>query len=174
MTYEAELREAHKARRARFIAAGRARIASFRPVEFIPAFLPVREESPECPKTVPVLDFYDRVWTALEKCPKPTIPGRKSQMATILRTVCIFYDVPKNAIISHRRNARIVRPRQICMHLCKTRTIASFPEIGQFLGNRDHTTVLYGAGKISEQIMIDSELAHDVAWIERFLDGEAP
>ncbi len=51
-------------------------------------------------------------------------------------------------IISERRTADVVKPRQIAMLLSKMLTVKSLPEIGRQFGNRDHTTVLHAIRKL--------------------------
>ena len=42
----------------------------------------------------------------------------------------------------------MVRPRQMAMYLLREETKSSFPEIGQRLGGRDHSTVIHAYEKI--------------------------
>lgn len=51
-----------------------------------------------------------------------------------------------------RRNRDIVAWRSALMHLLKTQTPASLPQIGRTLGNRDHTTVLHGVRRVDASI----------------------
>lgn len=167
----ADQHAAHKERLARIHAAGKFPLEQSRVIKVIPRYIPdePEEESPPPPPEVQP-DFYDRAWAMLGE--NPAAVGR---MANVVNTVlAYFHDIPRNEFMSIRRKAHLVRPRHIAMYLCKTRTSASFPEIGRFLGGRDHTTVLHGVNKVTAELSSDPELAHDVAWIERFLDGEAP
>lgn len=61
-------------------------------------------------------------------------------------------------IISSKKSRNIAHPRQICMYLCRELTDVSLKDIGAKLGNRDHSTVLHGANKISEDLANDSNL----------------
>lgn len=49
-----------------------------------------------------------------------------------------------------RRNKTIVLPRQVAMYLSRELTDLSLPEIGEFFGGKDHTTVLHSYNKIKE------------------------
>lgn len=51
-------------------------------------------------------------------------------------------------MMSARRTACIVFPRQFAMWLCKVTTPHSLPEVGRRFGGRDHTTVLHAVRKI--------------------------
>ena len=58
------------------------------------------------------------------------------------------YNVSRSDLLSSRRTANVVRPRQVAMYLAKTLTLRSLPEIGRRFGGRDHTTVLHAVRKI--------------------------
>ena len=51
------------------------------------------------------------------------------------------------------------------MYLCRSLTDASFPQIGDQFGGRDHTTVIHSVEKMEREIQTDLELA---AVIEMF------
>lgn len=68
------------------------------------------------------------------------------------------FDVPKVDMLSIRRTARVVLPRQIAMYLCKLLTSLSLPHIGRKFGGRDHTTVLHAVRKIERLRQEDPEL----------------
>jgi chromosomal replication initiator protein len=54
------------------------------------------------------------------------------------------------------------------MYLCRKHTTASYPEIGQALGGKDHTTALNAFQRISERLA-DPEVKSRVDEIERQL-----
>ncbi len=72
--------------------------------------------------------------------------------AAILRTICSYYKVDMDALKSSNRARPIAWPRQVAMYLLRTETDLSLPQIGQLLGGRDHTTVLYGVEKVNESL----------------------
>jgi chromosomal replication initiator protein len=57
------------------------------------------------------------------------------------------------------------------MYLSREETRASLPQIGLALGNRDHTTVLHGYGKIAALIEEDPQLRSEIATIRERLYG---
>lgn len=82
-----------------------------------------------------------------------TIPeSANPTMRDIQNAVCTHYKISRNELNSVRRNARLVRPRQVAFFLCRELTTRSFPEIGRMFGGRDHTTVLYAVRKIDVNI----------------------
>ncbi len=65
-------------------------------------------------------------------------------------------------ILSHRRTADIVLPRQFAMYLARIKTLKSLPEIGRFIGGRDHTTVMHACRKI-ERLIASGNLPEELA-----------
>jgi chromosomal replication initiator protein len=79
-----------------------------------------------------------------------------------METVCRRYDIRWPDLISSKRSKKLVRARQISMYLCKTMTPHSFVLIGQWLGNRDHTTIMYGYRKVEGMRRWDSDFDNEV------------
>jgi chromosomal replication initiation ATPase DnaA len=94
-------------------------------------------------------------------------PGNHIQIKTVIAAVAEHYGISASDIISSRRTANVVRPRQVAMYLAKTLTLRSLPEIGRRFGGRDHTTVLHAVRKIEGLLKQDSQLAADIAGIQR-------
>ncbi|GAB4109397.1 MAG: chromosomal replication initiator protein DnaA [Roseiflexaceae bacterium] len=91
---------------------------------------------------------------------------------TILREVAGFYGVDLKALQGRGRSRNIVIPRQVAMYLLREETEASLVDIGQLLGGRDHTTVMYGCDKIGEELNSDSRLRQEVSTIrEKIYQG---
>ncbi|MBP5453794.1 MAG: chromosomal replication initiator protein DnaA [Lachnospiraceae bacterium] len=76
--------------------------------------------------------------------------------------VAEHFGVKAESIYSKKRSADIALPRQIAMYLCTEMTDYSLNEIGAFLGNRDHTTVMHGRDKIAEDIKKNPDLASKI------------
>jgi chromosomal replication initiator protein len=76
--------------------------------------------------------------------------------------VARHYNVSRSDLLSSRRTANVVRPRQIAMYLARTLTPRSLPEIGRRFGGRDHTTVLHAVRKIESLIGTDNSLAAEI------------
>jgi chromosomal replication initiator protein len=77
--------------------------------------------------------------------------------------------VDLRAMQGRGRSRNIVVPRQVAMYLLREETDASLMDIGQQLGGRDHTTVIYGCEKIGEEINADSRLRQEVVTIRERL-----
>ena len=87
---------------------------------------------------------------------------KRVRIEEIQRIVARHYNVSRSDLLSSRRTANVVRPRQIAMYLAKTLTLRSLPEIGRRFGGRDHTTVLHAVRKIESLIGIDNALAAEI------------
>jgi chromosomal replication initiator protein len=87
---------------------------------------------------------------------------KRVRIEEIQRIVARHYNVSRSDLLSSRRTANVVRPRQIAMYLAKTLTLRSLPEIGRRFGGRDHTTVLHAVRKIEGLIGTDTILAAEI------------
>jgi chromosomal replication initiator protein len=87
----------------------------------------------------------------------------------IVEAVARHFDVEVTALQGTSRSQVIARPRQIAMYLIRAETGASLPQIGDMLGGRDHTTVLYGCARIAEKIEEDTDLRREVVALRQML-----
>jgi len=78
-------------------------------------------------------------------------PYRKTTPQTIMKAVAEFYGITTADLSRRSRKKEVVRPRQIAMYLLREETKSSFPEIGQKLGGRDHSTVIHAYEKINRE-----------------------
>lgn len=90
---------------------------------------------------------------------------RRIPFREIVIAVSKFYNVEILAILSPRREARIVRPRMIICYLAKTLTALSYPAIGGHLAGRDHTTIMHSCRKIEARMTTDRELADEIEYV---------
>jgi len=63
---------------------------------------------------------------------------------TIIKTVAEYYYLTAAELKSDTRARDVSQARQIAVYLMRKLTDASFPKIGKALGNRKHSSVLYG------------------------------
>jgi chromosomal replication initiator protein len=99
---------------------------------------------------------------------RPQDPKRV-KIEDIQRVVARQYNVSRSDLLSSRRTANVVRPRQVAMYLAKTLTLRSLPEIGRRFGGRDHTTVLHAVRKIEGLVGNDTALAEEIESLKRQL-----
>ncbi|MEM7722230.1 MAG: chromosomal replication initiator protein DnaA [Pseudomonadota bacterium] len=96
---------------------------------------------------------------------------KKVTMDEIIKKTCEYYNVKQSDLIGSSRARAVARPRQMAMYMCKKLTRRSLPEIARRIGDRDHTTILYGVRKIEELIAIDSQIAEDAEILRRTLEA---
>ena len=94
---------------------------------------------------------------------------KRVKIEDIQKLVASHYNVSRADILSSRRTATVVRPRQIAMYLSKALTLRSLPEIGRRFGGRDHTTVLHAVRKIENLCGAESALAEELELFKRLL-----
>ena len=99
---------------------------------------------------------------------RPAEPKRV-RIEDIQRVVARQYNVSRADLLSSRRTANVVRPRQVAMYLAKILTLRSLPEIGRRFGGRDHTTVLHAVRKIEALAGNDSAFAEEIEALKRQL-----
>jgi len=90
-------------------------------------------------------------------------------MNQILKAVCTYYSVKSVEIKGKKRTKDLVLPRQVAMYLIKTMTETPFMTIGDFLGGRDHTTIMYGVEKIGEKADHLGKMRQDITNVKQML-----
>ena len=91
----------------------------------------------------------------------------------IIELVAKEWQTTVDALMGRDRSQKIAQPRQVAMYLLRKETDASLPQIGEVLGGRDHTTVMYAIEKISGDIETKAELRKRVVNIKQQLYGQA-
>jgi chromosomal replication initiator protein len=97
------------------------------------------------------------------------INRRECTPEAVIEAVATFYSLSPEDLKGRSRSRKVVRPRQLAMHLARQETQASLPQIGKALGGRDHTTVLYGDQQVSDRIERDEILRREVLAIRKML-----
>jgi chromosomal replication initiator protein len=87
----------------------------------------------------------------------------------IIAAVADFFGVNEDRMLSRDRSRDVAFPRQIAMYLIREETDSSLPSIGNALGGRDHTTVMYGCDKISDLIETDESLRRQISAVRERL-----
>jgi chromosomal replication initiator protein len=98
------------------------------------------------------------------------IQDRQVSVDNIQRIVAEYYNIKHSDMLSKRRNRTVARPRQMAMSLAKELTQHSLPELGDFFGGRDHTTVIHACRKIDELKETNADLAEDYRNLSRLLN----
>ena len=91
----------------------------------------------------------------------------------IIELVAREWQTTVDALLGRDRSHKIAQPRQVAMYLLRKETDASLPQIGEALGGRDHTTVMYAIEKISNEIETKTDLRKRVVSVKQQLYGQA-
>ena len=87
----------------------------------------------------------------------------------IQKAVADHFQLKVVELKSDKRLKTLVFPRQIAIYLCREMTKASFPEIGDRFGGKDHSTVIHSVKKIEKVLATDPDLKQTMAAIKRVL-----
>jgi chromosomal replication initiator protein len=99
------------------------------------------------------------------------LQDRLVNVENIQKTVAEYFKIRVSDLLSAKRTRAVTRPRQAAMALAKELTNHSLPEIGQWFGGRDHTTVLHACRKVQELKESDSKFAEDYNNLKRTLSA---
>lgn len=100
------------------------------------------------------------------------LPRRNEVRAEdIMHKVADSFGVSMDSMLGRDRSRSVALPRQIAMFLMREEANISLPQIGEALGGRDHTTVMYGCEKISDLMERDDRLRRQVIDIKEQLYG---
>ena len=101
---------------------------------------------------------------------KDILPGKgKLTAELIIKATCRHYDVKVGDVKGKGRARAIALPRQVAMYLCRKHTSASYPDIGNAFGGKDHTTAMHAFRTISTRLEEDPDLRRTVETIEQGL-----
>jgi chromosomal replication initiator protein len=87
----------------------------------------------------------------------------------IIKAVCSRMGVKISDLKSQKKNKNIALSRQVSMYLAREMTSASFPDIGEKIGGRDHSTVIYAHNKVKKMLEADKGLRETVEEIQQGL-----
>jgi chromosomal replication initiator protein len=76
----------------------------------------------------------------------------------IQEVVCEYFGIKREQLLSKTRKREIALPRQLAMYFAKEYTNSTFTKIGEEMGGKDHSTVMYACDTIRDVSKIDKEL----------------
>jgi len=102
------------------------------------------------------------------------LPSRGDvEPARVVDLVARKFNLTVEKLLGRDRTKDVAFPRQIAMYLLREETNFSFPQIGEVLGGRDHSTVMYAIEKITDQIKHDDRLQRDIILLKQQINGQA-
>ncbi|MFH1426897.1 MAG: chromosomal replication initiator protein DnaA [Candidatus Kerfeldbacteria bacterium] len=115
--------------------------------------------------TKPTLESVKALLASFSHTPKRGAVTTKK----ILTTVSQYFEVEQKDLTGNSRKKELVNPRQIAMFLMREEVHASYPNIGQELGGRDHTTAMHACQKITRLVDEDEKTQSDINMIKQRL-----
>jgi chromosomal replication initiator protein len=98
------------------------------------------------------------VKSVLKKILRQDEQQQEISIEEIIKAVATKFNLKISDIKSQKKNKNFVAARQISMFMARELTSCSFPDIGEKVGGRDHSTVIYAHNKIKANIETDKAL----------------
>ena len=114
---------------------------------------------------------HELVKTILGKTIKEVPPKNNSKPAEVMDKVAAHFNLKLSQLKSDKRDRLLSLPRQILYYILHVEIGLPLMEIGELLGGRDHTTVLYGVRKISNLLSTNEKIHQDILGIKTELTG---
>lgn len=114
--------------------------------------------------STPSLGSTKEVLSSLSTTRRGALTSKK-----VIKTVADFYDISLEELIGSCRKRELVVPRQITMYLMREEIKSSYPNIGQEIGGRDHTTAMHAYMKITREVEGDEKIKQEIELIKQRL-----
>ena len=95
--------------------------------------------------------------------------GVELQPDDVLKAVSHAFGISNDRLLGRERTREVALPRQIAMYLLREEGGISLPKIGEFIGGRDHTTVMYACDKVNDLMETDGRLRRQILKIREHL-----
>ncbi len=99
-------------------------------------------------------------------------PVRSINPNVVIKAVADSFEISIVEITGASRKRELVGPRQIAMFLLRDMLDLSYPNIGDRMGKRDHTTALYAYEKIAQEINKNQALNQKILTIKELITKE--
>ncbi len=98
---------------------------------------------------------------------------RQISLSDVLQATARFYQLSLDDILSKRRTKDVSYIRQLAIYLAREETQASWPEIGDAFGGRNHSTMVHGYKKVAEEIETNSDMRREVEDLRKHIHQAA-
>jgi chromosomal replication initiator protein len=72
------------------------------------------------------------------------------------------FGISNERLLGRERTREVALPRQVAMYLLREEGGVSLPQIGEFVGGRDHTTVIYACEKVTDLMETDDRFRRQI------------
>ena len=101
------------------------------------------------------------------------IPQRNTfEPSHVVDVVARTFGISSEKLLGRNRTREVALPRQVAMYLLRHEGNVSLPQIGEMVGGRDHTTVIYACEKVADMMERDELLRRQVLQIRDQLNGK--
>jgi chromosomal replication initiator protein len=90
----------------------------------------------------------------------------------VVSAVANVFGISTERLLGRDRSREVALPRQVAMYLLREEGNSSLPQIGEVLGGRDHTTVMYACDKVADLIERDDQLRRQIIRVRDQLFGQ--
>ncbi len=90
----------------------------------------------------------------------------------IAEIITDYYKISVADMCGKKRTQNLTYPRQIFMYMSRKLLDISLLKLGEYLGGRDHSTIMHGCEKISQDIESDQNLKVEIRELEKRIKGE--
>ena len=80
----------------------------------------------------------------------------------IIATVCSYFKQKKDDLLGKGKKAELVKARQICAFLMCEMLSLPLVSVGNILGGRDHTTIMYARDKMEKLAKLNDKIAKEI------------
>lgn len=95
--------------------------------------------------------------------------NRELSVEEIQKAVAAHFNIKVSDLKSPKRLKALVLPRQIAMYIARQLTSASYPDLGDRFGGKDHSTIIHAIKKIEKQLESDMQLRSTIATLRNAL-----
>jgi chromosomal replication initiator protein len=99
-------------------------------------------------------------------------PVKNTNPNAVIKAVAEVFNISPTELISHSRKKEVVEPRQIAMYLLREMLDLSYPNIGDRMGKRDHTTAIYAYEKVLQEVSKNQLLNQKIITIKELINKE--
>lgn len=86
-----------------------------------------------------------------------------------LQVVASYYHLTLTQLKGAKRDRAVSLPRQVLYYILRSELNVPLVDIGNIVGGRDHTTILYGVRKISDLLQVNKTINGDILGIKQQL-----
>jgi chromosomal replication initiator protein len=111
----------------------------------------------------------DLIKSLLGKRDTDSIKSIKANPNDVIGIVSKYFSIGKRDLLGSSRARPVARPRQILMYILRIDLDLPYQEVGNLVGNRDHTTVMHAVNKITTLSTSDVQIREDIMGIKNML-----